>query len=61
MEDPGSLEGRIISPNPDLGPLASHRISFAILNSDTDIVFNAPQSSTIESCAPKASNLFSAV
>ena len=61
IDDPGSFEGIIISPIPERGPLASQRMSFAILNSDPAIVFNDPDNSTIQSWAPKASNLFSAV
>ena len=61
IEDPGSFAGKDISPIPLLGPLANHLISLAILNKDPAITFNIPDSSTILSCPPKASNLFSAV
>ena len=61
MDEPGSFAGIEISPIPDLGPLANQRISLAILNKDTATTFNAPDNSTIQSCPPNASNLFSAV
>ena len=42
IDEPGSLDGIIISPIPLLGPEANKRISFAILLSDIAICFNAP-------------------
>ena len=61
MEDPGSFAGNVISPIPLLGPLASHLRSFAILNNEPATTFSDPESSTILSCPPSASNLLSAV
>ena len=61
MDDPGSLAGIKISPMPERGPLANQRISLAILNNDPETVFNALDNSTMLSCPPNASNLFSAV
>ena len=46
---------------PDLGPLANHLISFAILKREPASPFRADDSDTIESWPPKASNLFFAV
>ena len=46
---------------PLLGPLESHLRSLAILKSEPANTFNDPDNSTILSCPPKASNLFSAV
>jgi hypothetical protein len=39
IDDPGSLAGKINSPNPDLGPDAKNLISFMIFNNDIDKVF----------------------
>ena len=50
----------MISPIPDRGPLASHLISFAILNKEAARVFSEPDNSTILSCVATASNLFEA-
>ena len=40
IEDPGSLAGILISPNPDLGPEDKNRKSFRIFNNDTANVLN---------------------
>ena len=61
IEDPGSFAGRIISPIPDLGPQPNHRISFAILNNEVATTLRAPDSSTMQSWPPSASNLLMAV
>ncbi|MCY1370732.1 hypothetical protein D9M69_578370 [compost metagenome] len=61
IEDPGSLSGMINSPIPQRGPELNIRISFAIFIKETAVRFKAPESSTIASCAAKASNLFGAV
>ena len=58
MEDPGSLEGKINSPYPALGPDPRNLISFAIFIKQTARVFNDPEKFTISSCAAKAANLF---
>ena len=42
MELPGSFAGIIISPIPDLGPLAINLISLAILFNELAINFKAP-------------------
>ena len=60
IELPGSFSGSVSSPRPDRGPLASQRMSLAILNRATASVFNAPCSATSASAAPIASNLFGA-
>lgn len=46
IEEPGSFSGNDISPRPDLGPLPSKRISFAIFINDTASVFRIPETST---------------
>ena len=61
MLDPGSLSGIMISPIPERGPDDSMRTSLPIFMSETATRLNAPLSSTIASCAAKASNLFGAV
>src|SRR5512147_1283984 len=61
IDDPGSLAGRISSPNPERGPDARKRMSLAILLSETATTLSAPEASTIASCAASASNLFPAV
>ncbi len=61
MDDPGSFSGRIISPMPHRGPEPRRRMSLAIFIIDVAMVFKTPDTSTIASCAAKASNLFSAV
>ena len=35
IDEPGSLDGKVISIKPVRGPEPSQRMSFAILNSDT--------------------------
>ena len=61
MDEPGSFAGRWISPIPHLGPEASIRILLPMCIRLTARVFNAPEVSTIASCAESDSNLFSAV
>lgn len=58
--DPGSLGGKLNSPNPQRGPLPNNRISFAILLRLAARVLNAPLTSTMESCAASASKRFGA-
>ena len=52
MEDPGCTAGRISSPNPARGPEPSQRMSLAIFERETAIVFKAPEVSTAASWAP---------
>ena len=61
IEEPGSLAGSEISPIPQRGPEPNKRMSFAIFMRDVAITFSMPDSSTIASCAARASNLFGAV
>ncbi len=49
IEEPGSFDGSRISPMPDLGPLASHLISFAILKREPARPLKADDKDTIES------------
>ena len=49
MEEPFCLAGRLISPNPALGPEDIRRKSFAILESVTAQAFTAPETDTKES------------
>ena len=42
MDDPGSFSGRFNSPNPDRGPEAKKRRSFAILWIEHATVLSAP-------------------
>ena len=56
MDEPGSFSGNDNSPRPQRGPEPRNRISFAIFISETATVFNAPDASTIASCAARASN-----
>jgi len=58
---PGSFAGNANSPNPLLGPLPSSVRSVAILFREPAIVLRQPLTSTSESCAASASNLFLAV
>jgi len=58
IDDPGSFSGNESSPSPLLGPLPKNQISLAILNKETDKVFNAPLKCTRASLEAKASNLF---
>mmetsp|Transcript_9858 Transcript_9858/g.20654 ORF Transcript_9858/g.20654 Transcript_9858/m.20654 type:complete len:204 (+) Transcript_9858:234-845(+) len=61
IELPGSFAGNDNSPSPQRGPLPKRRRSFAILFKLQAIVFKTPETSTNESCAASASNLFGAV
>ena len=61
MDEPGSLSGIIISPIPLRGPELNIRISLPTFMKATAARFNAPDNSTIASCAARASNLFGAV
>ncbi|SKO75603.1 Uncharacterised protein [Mycobacteroides abscessus subsp. massiliense] len=61
MDEPGSFSGILISPKPQRGPLASQRMSLAILFRLAASVFNAPEAATAASRPPKASNLFGAL
>jgi hypothetical protein len=54
IELPGYVAGSWISPMPQRGPLPSQRISFAILNNLTEIVFRWPLASTTASFPPCA-------
>lgn len=58
---PGSFSGNMISAKPHRGPDPRSLISFPIFIKLQAIVFKAPDTSTIESCAARASNLFGAV
>ena len=60
IEDPGWVEGSVISPMPQRGPDASHRMSCAIFQSDVATVRRAPDASIIASFAACASKWFSA-
>jgi hypothetical protein len=46
MDEPGWMAGREISASPDVGPLASQRMSLAIFISATASVFSAPEAKT---------------
>ena len=58
IDDPGSLAGRINSPQPDLGPDDKNRRSFMIFNNDIDKDFREFEKFTSESWDDNASNLF---
>ncbi len=60
MEEPGCTAGRVISASPEVGPLASQRMSLAIFSSATASVLSAPEAKTYASFAPCASKWFSA-
>ena len=51
-EEPGWVEGSLISPSPKRGPDPRKRMSLAILIKLTAIVFNAPEVSTTASLPP---------
>ncbi len=61
MEEPGSFSGMRISPRPHLGPLASHRTSFAIFSMSAAMALTAPWAKTISSLEVSAWNLLPAV
>src|SRR5581483_1015860 len=58
IDDPGWRSGRRISASPVRGPDDSHRMSLAILYSETAMVRTAPDASTSASRAPWASKWF---
>ena len=58
IELPGSFSGMLISPIPDLGPLASHLISFAIFIILAASPFSAPLKNTSASWLVRPWNLF---
>ena len=60
MEEPGCSDGREISPIPHRGPDDRSRRSWAIFIRDAATPFSAPLAATSGSCAPIASNRFSA-
>ncbi len=55
IEEPGCVAGSVSSKMLQRGPLPSQRMSFAILVSETAIVFSSPWASTNESFAAWAS------
>src|SRR5437868_1959574 len=55
IEEPGWVAGMEISPMPQRGPLASQRMSLAILLRETAIVLRNPEHSTTPSLAAWAS------
>ena len=57
---PGSFSGSIISAKPHRGPEPKSLMSFAIFIKLTAITFKAPDTSTMASCAARASNLLGA-
>lgn len=61
IEDPGSFSGSESSPKPQRGPDARNLMSLAIFMMEHASTFNAPETSTIASCAASASNLLGAV
>ena len=61
IELPGSFSGILISPIPDRGPDASHRMSLAILCKATASTFRLACAATIASQAASAANLFGAL
>src|SRR5206468_9490644 len=58
IELPGWVEGMLISPIPQRGPLASQRMSFAILVRLTAMVLSWPLASTMPSFEAWASKWF---
>lgn len=61
IDEPVSLAGSESSPRPHRGPLASKRMSLATLLRLQAMLLRAPETSTSESWAASASNLFGAV
>ena len=61
IELPGSFSGNDNSPRPQRGAEAKKRRSLAIFIMEQEMTLSAPDTSTIASCAAKASNLFGAV
>src|SRR5471032_483824 len=61
IEEPGSFSGKSNSPNPQRGPDASQRMSFAIFINATANPRNAAIAATIASSEPCAANLLGAV
>ena len=55
IEEPGCVAGSESSKMPHRGPEPSRRMSLAIFESDTAIVFSSPWASTNESLAACAS------
>ncbi len=55
MEDPGWVAGSDNSNNPQRGPEPSQRISLAIFDMLTAIVFNSPDAATMQSLVAWAS------
>ena len=51
IDDPGWIAGRLSSPIPQRGPEPRWRMSLAILESETAIVFSSPWAATNESLA----------
>ena len=49
IDEPGSLAGILISPNPDLGPEDKNLKSLRIFNNETANVFNEFEKLTSES------------
>ena len=49
IDEPGSLDGKINSPYPALGPDPKNLISFAIFIRQTAVVFIVPEKFTIGS------------
>ena len=61
IDEPGSFSGMRNSPKPQRGPLASQRISLAILLRLAAKVLSAPLANTAASRAASASNLLGAL
>ena len=60
MEEPFCFAGRLISPNPVLGPEDNNLKSLHILDKSTAHAFNAPETATKPSKFSVASKRFSA-